>query len=263
MSNERLIKKYPNRRLYDTEESRYITLAEVKELVMRSVPFKVVDSQNEQDITRGILLQIIMEQEAGGSPMFTATMLERFIRFYGDTAQAAFTSFLDQNLDLFLKQQGNYPTQCRCRGKEQAVNFFLQGVDTVVGVGYCALQHLLHCTNGAIHPLEPRRIVMQKEIIELIEQSTETAMESARRIGELNQRTFEKMFQYQADLAAFYMDASARGLELITKAKGYQDLMAGQTALLRECGERNMAALREGIGQRVRRHVPGRRESRP
>ncbi|MBM4180042.1 MAG: polyhydroxyalkanoate synthesis repressor PhaR [Betaproteobacteria bacterium] len=105
MSNERLIKKYPNRRLYDTEESRYITLAEVKELVMRSVPFKVVDSQNEQDITRGILLQIIMEQEAGGSPMFTATMLERFIRFYGDTAQAAFTNFLDQNLDLFLKQQ--------------------------------------------------------------------------------------------------------------------------------------------------------------
>lgn len=88
---------------------------------------------------------------------------------------------------------------------------------------------------------------MQKEIIELIEQSTETAMESARRIGELNQRTFEKMFQYQADLAAFYMDASARGLELITKAKGYQDLMAGQTALLRECGERNMAALREGM----------------
>lgn len=88
---------------------------------------------------------------------------------------------------------------------------------------------------------------MQKEIIELIEQSTETAMESARRIGELNQRTFEKMFQYQADLAAFYMDAGARGLDLITKAKGYQDLMAGQTALLRECGERNMAALREGM----------------
>jgi len=88
---------------------------------------------------------------------------------------------------------------------------------------------------------------MQKEFIELIEQSTETAMESARRIGELNQRTCEKLFQQQADLAAFYMDASTRGLELFTKAKGYQDLMAGQTALLRECGERNMAALREGM----------------
>ena len=88
---------------------------------------------------------------------------------------------------------------------------------------------------------------MQKEIIDLIEKSTETAMESARKIGELNQRTFEKLFQQQADLAAFYMDASARGLELMSKAKGYQDLIAGQTALLRECGERNMAALRDGV----------------
>jgi hypothetical protein len=88
---------------------------------------------------------------------------------------------------------------------------------------------------------------MQKEMIEMIEKTTETALESARKIGELNQRTFEKLFQRQADLAAFYMDASTRGLELMTKAKGYQDLIAGQTILLRECGERNMAALRDGV----------------
>ena len=105
MTTERLIKKYPNRRLYDTEESRYITLAEVKDLVMHAVLFRVVDSQSEADITRAILLQIIMEQEAGGNPLFTANMLERFIRFYGDTTQAAFTTFLDQSLDLFVKQQ--------------------------------------------------------------------------------------------------------------------------------------------------------------
>lgn len=111
MTMERLIKKYPNRRLYDTEESRYITLAEVKDLVMNAVAFKVVDSQNEADITRSILLQIIMEQEAGGSPLFTAAMLERFIRFYGDTAQAAFTTFLDQSLDLFVKQQRMFTEQ--------------------------------------------------------------------------------------------------------------------------------------------------------
>jgi predicted RNA-binding Zn ribbon-like protein len=72
-------------------------------------------------------------------------------------------------------------------------------------------------------------------------------MESARKIGELNQRTFDKMFQQQAELAAFFMDASARGLEMITKAKGYQDLMAGQTALLRECGERGITAVRSGV----------------
>ena len=88
---------------------------------------------------------------------------------------------------------------------------------------------------------------MQKEFIEMIEKSTETALESARKVGELNQRTFEKLFQQQADLAAFYMDASARGLELMAKAKGYQDLLSGQTSLLRECGERNMAAIRDGI----------------
>ena len=88
---------------------------------------------------------------------------------------------------------------------------------------------------------------MQKDIIELIEKTTETAMESARKIGELNQRTFEKLFQQQADLAAFYMDAGARGLEMLAKAKGYQDLIAGQTALMRECGERNMAALRDSM----------------
>ncbi len=111
MTTERLIKKYPNRRLYDTEESRYITLSEVRDLVMRAIPFKVLDSQTEEDITRGILLQIIMEQEAGGAPMFTSAMLERFIRFYGDTAQAAFTTFLDQSLDLFVKQQHMFTEQ--------------------------------------------------------------------------------------------------------------------------------------------------------
>jgi polyhydroxyalkanoate synthesis repressor PhaR len=108
MTTERLIKKYPNRRLYDTEESRYITLAEVKDLVMNAVAFRVVDSQTEADITRAILLQIIMEQEAGGNPLFTAAMLERFIRFY---AQEAFTTFLDQSLDLFVKQQRMFTEQ--------------------------------------------------------------------------------------------------------------------------------------------------------
>ncbi len=88
---------------------------------------------------------------------------------------------------------------------------------------------------------------MQNEIIELIEKSSETALESARKVSELNQRTFARLFQQQADLATFYMDASARGLELMTKSRGYQDLLAGQTALMRECGERNMAALRDCI----------------
>jgi len=105
MAEERIIKKYPNRRLYDTGESRYVTLGEVKDLVMRAVPFKVVDSQTEADLTRAILLQIIMEQESGGQPMFSSAMLERFIRFYGDAAQAALSNFLDQGVDIFQRQQ--------------------------------------------------------------------------------------------------------------------------------------------------------------
>lgn len=111
MSDERLIKKYPNRRLYDTTESRYITLEEVKKLVMESIPFRVVDSQTEADLTRSILLQIIMEQESGGRPLFTVAMLERFIRFYGDATQAALTNFLDMSLEMFLRQQREFTGQ--------------------------------------------------------------------------------------------------------------------------------------------------------
>lgn len=88
---------------------------------------------------------------------------------------------------------------------------------------------------------------MQKQMIEMMEKNTAVAMESVRKIGELNQRSFDKLFQQQADLAAFFMDAGARGLELMTKAKGYQDLLAGQTALMRECGERGINAVRANI----------------
>lgn len=105
MSSERLIKKYPNRRLYDTAESRYVTLSEVKDLVMRGIAFKVIDSQSEEDITRAILLQIIMDQESGGQPLFTADMLSRFIRFYGDATQSMFTAFLDEGMQFFAQQQ--------------------------------------------------------------------------------------------------------------------------------------------------------------
>ncbi|MDO9227870.1 MAG: polyhydroxyalkanoate synthesis repressor PhaR [Pseudomonadota bacterium] len=126
MTTERLIKKYPNRRLYDTDESRYITLAEVKDLVMRAVPFRVIDSQSETDITRAILLQIIMDQESSGNPLFTATMLERFIRFYGDSTQAAFTAFLDQSLDLFIKQQRMFSEQMQGVWSGNPMDFWMK-----------------------------------------------------------------------------------------------------------------------------------------
>jgi polyhydroxyalkanoate synthesis repressor PhaR len=105
MPAERLIKKYPNRRLYDTSESRYITLDEVRQMVLQEIPFKVVDRQSEEDITRNILLQIIMEQESGGEPMFSADVLARFIRSYGEAAHNGFAEYLENSLRFFTEQQ--------------------------------------------------------------------------------------------------------------------------------------------------------------
>ncbi len=105
VSEQRLIKKYPNRRLYDTEESRYITLADVQRLMLNGTDVQVIDTQSGDDITRGILIQIITEQEAGGNPLFTTDMLTRFIRFYDESAQDAFSSFLEQTLKLYSEQE--------------------------------------------------------------------------------------------------------------------------------------------------------------
>lgn len=100
----RIIKKYPNRRLYDTEESRYITLADVQKLVRDNESFKVVDTQSGDDITRNILIQVIIEQESGDKPMFTTEMLTKFIRFYDDVTHGVFSSYLEKNLELFAEQ---------------------------------------------------------------------------------------------------------------------------------------------------------------
>ncbi len=105
MNSERLIKKYPNRRLYDTEISRYITLSDVRTLVMDCTNIKVIDTANDSDITRSILLQIMLEEEAGGKPLFSATMLAQIIRFYGGTLQGMFARYLETSLDLFARQQ--------------------------------------------------------------------------------------------------------------------------------------------------------------
>lgn len=105
MTDERIIKKYPNRRLYDTNQSCYITLNDVRDLVLASVPFKVIDRQSGDDITRSILLQIIMEQESGGQPLFSANILEQFIRNYSDTTRKGFIEYMTQSVNLFTNQQ--------------------------------------------------------------------------------------------------------------------------------------------------------------
>jgi polyhydroxyalkanoate synthesis repressor PhaR len=103
--NPRLIKKYPNRRLYDTESSSYITLEDVKKLVREQVEFKVEDAKTQEDLTRSILLQIILEEEARGTPMFSSDMLSRIIRLYGDAMQGMMGGFLDKNVQTFIDIQ--------------------------------------------------------------------------------------------------------------------------------------------------------------
>jgi polyhydroxyalkanoate synthesis repressor PhaR len=101
----RLIKKYPNRRLYDTRTSTYITLADVKQLVLGNEEFQVVDAKSGDDLTRGILLQIILEEESGGSPMFTSDVLTQFIRSYGSAMQGMMGGYIERNLQLFQELQ--------------------------------------------------------------------------------------------------------------------------------------------------------------
>jgi polyhydroxyalkanoate synthesis repressor PhaR len=106
MSDEvRLIKKYPNRRLYDTATSSYITLADVKRLVLDQVAFKVVDAKSNEDLTRSILLQIILEEESAGAPMFSSDMLSQIIRFYGNAMQGMMGSYLEKNIHTFIEIQ--------------------------------------------------------------------------------------------------------------------------------------------------------------
>jgi polyhydroxyalkanoate synthesis repressor PhaR len=104
-SSERIIKKYPNRRLYDTDTSSYITLTEIKQLVMDSEAFVVRDAKTGDDLTRSILLQIILEEEAHGTPMFTAPVLANVIRFYGHALQGFMGGYLEKNMQTLMDMQ--------------------------------------------------------------------------------------------------------------------------------------------------------------
>jgi polyhydroxyalkanoate synthesis repressor PhaR len=109
----RLIKKYPNRRLYDTQTSAYITLADVKQLVLDSEDFRVVDAKSDQDLTRSILLQIILEEEASGAPLFSSQMLSQIIRFYGHAMQGMMGAYLEKSMGAFVDIQHKFQEQSK------------------------------------------------------------------------------------------------------------------------------------------------------
>jgi polyhydroxyalkanoate synthesis repressor PhaR len=104
----RIIKKYPNRRLYDTEKSKYVTLQEIRDLVLEEILFVVIDKKTDADITRSILLQIIFDQESETNPLFSNDNLERFIRFYNAGTHLGFSDFIGQGMNFFQQQQRDF-----------------------------------------------------------------------------------------------------------------------------------------------------------
>jgi polyhydroxyalkanoate synthesis repressor PhaR len=119
---QRVIKKYPNRRLYDTTTSSYITLSEIKHLVMDGHTFAVRDAKSGEDLTRSILLQIILEEESAGAPMFTEAVLANIIRFYGHAMQGYMGTYLESNLQSLMQMQskmGHQSTNIMSQMQEQ------------------------------------------------------------------------------------------------------------------------------------------------
>lgn len=110
---KRVIKKYPNRRLYDTATSCYITLDDVKKLVLENITIQIVDAKSHEDITRSVLLQIILEEESGGMPMFTYDVLTQIIRFYGHAMQGLMGNYLEKNLQIFTQMQERLQNQTK------------------------------------------------------------------------------------------------------------------------------------------------------
>lgn len=114
----RVIKKYPNRRLYDLSSSSYITLADVKQLVMDREPVVVVDAKTGENLTRSIFLQIILEEEVGGTPIFSEAMLANLIRFYGHTMQGFMGAYIEKNVQAMAEIQSQWVEQTRAMPPE-------------------------------------------------------------------------------------------------------------------------------------------------
>ena len=155
---QRVIKKYPNRRLYDTETSTYITLAEVKQLVMDSQDFVVRDAKTNEDLTRSILLQIILEEEAGGAPMFSEAALANIIRFYGHAMQGFMGSYLEKNVQAFTDLQTQMAEQSKTFTPEMWTQFMNMPIPGVMG----------NFTNGSKTVFETMQEQMQKNTEQML-----------------------------------------------------------------------------------------------
>jgi polyhydroxyalkanoate synthesis repressor PhaR len=156
---ERIIKKYPNRRLYDTNTSSYITLAEIKQLVMANDPFVVRDAKTGEDITRSILLQIILEEEAGGTPMFSASVLANIIRFYGHAMQGFMGGYLEKNIQTLQDMQSTLAEQSKGVTPEMWTQFMAMQAPMMQGL-----------VNGNLEQSKTMFVQMQEQMQKQTEQ---------------------------------------------------------------------------------------------
>ena len=105
MSNQRVIKKYANRRLYDSTGSRHVTLDDLRKMIVSGDKVKVIDDKSGEDLTRAVLLQVISEQEQFGTPVLSIELLESIIRFYGNPVQEMLTRYMEQSVGSLVRQQ--------------------------------------------------------------------------------------------------------------------------------------------------------------
>lgn len=158
----RIIKKYPNRRLYDTKTSSYITLAEIRQLVMDNTAFVVRDAKTGEDLTRSILLQIILEEEAGGSPMFSTSVLANMIRFYGHAMQGFMGGYLEKNIQTLQDMQTQLAEQSKGLTPEMWTQFMAMQAPLMQGL---AAQNLEQSKNMFVQMQEQ----MQKQTEQVFE----------------------------------------------------------------------------------------------
>lgn len=112
MTDTRIIKKYANRRLYDTEASKHVTLSNIREMIVDGIDIQIVEDTTGDDITRALLLQIIVEQEqTGGQPILTELLLAQLIRFYGNPMQGMMAEYLQKSVSTFVNQQRSVQSQ--------------------------------------------------------------------------------------------------------------------------------------------------------
>ena len=158
----RSIKKYPNRRLYDTRTSSYITLAEIKKLVMMATPVKVVDAKTGDDLTRTILLQIILEEESAGLPMFSEAVLSNIIRFYGHAMQTHLGSYLESHVQSFMDWQNKLGESSPALSPEVWAQFMQWQTPM--------MQNMF---SGLANPSQSVMVQMQEQMTKQIQKNTE------------------------------------------------------------------------------------------